>query len=369
MNCLKLASLYCFAAAVMIAAPAPAKNVILFIGDAGGIPTLHAASVYAYGDSQKLYIQSMPNLALSDTSAAKDWVTDSAAGMTAIVTGQKTDNGVLSEAPSAVAGQKGGPALKTVLEYAEEHGLSTGVISNMAITDATPAACYAHASSRRSTADIFGQLLDPRSGDGPDVVIGAGRKEVMTALNTDWPDLQNRLRNAKYAVLEGLDEPAPNAGRIAALFDTSEFDPAKAIQLAVGILSRNPKGYFLMFEWDMHTSKPKRGLERVIAMDNVIRQMAERTGGNTLLLFTADHSFDLRMRGGKKGDPILPEQDMPTDPAAKPKVRVEEGHTGEQVLVAAQGPGSERVHGFIRNTDLFSIMLSAYGWTPQKDSR
>jgi alkaline phosphatase len=78
------------------AAPRTAKNVILFIGDAGGIPTLHAASVYKYDHPQKLCIQTMPHLALMDTSAADVWVTDSAAGMSAIVTGQKTLNGVIS---------------------------------------------------------------------------------------------------------------------------------------------------------------------------------------------------------------------------------------------------------------------------------
>jgi len=32
------------------------------------------------------------------------------------------------------------------------------------------------------------------------------------------------------------------------------------------------------------------------------------------------------------------------------------------VVVAAQGPGARRVRGFIANTDLFRIMLAAYGW-------
>jgi alkaline phosphatase len=37
------------------------------------------------------------------------------------------------------------------------------------------------------------------------------------------------------------------------------------------------------------------------------------------------------------------------------------------VLIAAQGPGSEKVSGFMSNTDLFRVMLSAYGW--QADRR
>jgi alkaline phosphatase len=41
---------------------------------------------------------------------------------------------------------------------------------------------------------------------------------------------------------------------------------------------------------------------------------------------------------------------------------MDDGHTGEEVVVAAQGPGAGRVRGFIANTDLFHIMMAAYGW-------
>jgi alkaline phosphatase len=43
-------------------------------------------------------------------------------------------------------------------------------------------------------------------------------------------------------------------------------------------------------------------------------------------------------------------------------VRRDDDHTGEDVLVAAQGPGAERVRGLLSNTDLFQIMMAAYGW-------
>jgi 3-phytase len=94
---------------LIMAAPAPApaeraKNIILFLGDAAGIPTLNAASIYGYNKPRSLFLQSMPHIALSETSTASAWVTDSAAGMTAIVTGRKTHNGVISESASAVRG-------------------------------------------------------------------------------------------------------------------------------------------------------------------------------------------------------------------------------------------------------------------------
>ena len=69
-----------------------AKNVILFLGDGTGVATVHAASVLGHGKPQALYIHSMPHVGLSETSAASTWNTDSAAGMTAIVTGQKSSH-------------------------------------------------------------------------------------------------------------------------------------------------------------------------------------------------------------------------------------------------------------------------------------
>ena len=41
-----------------------------------------------------------------------------------------------------------------------------------------------------------------------------------------------------------------------------------------------------------------------------------------------------------------------------------EASAGPEVVVAAQGPGADQVHGFLPNTRLFDIMMSAYGWKP-----
>ena len=156
-----------------------AKNIVLFIGDGTGLPTLNAASLHGYGRPGALYIQRMPHLGLMDTSAASSWVTDSAAGMTAIVTGQKTHNGVISQGADAERGVKDGQPLKTILEYAEEHGLATGVITNSPVSDATPAACYAHSNDRAKQGEIFAQVLKPRFGDGVDIIIGPGRGAIL----------------------------------------------------------------------------------------------------------------------------------------------------------------------------------------------
>src|SRR5215475_8556593 len=174
------------AACLIAAVPAfsQARNVILFVGDGVGVSSLNAASIYGYGKPQALYLQKMPHVALADTSTAKEWVSDAAASATAWATGHKGRNGVISQSPSAEKGVKDGETLKTVLEYAEERGLSTGFISNddrTGVTAAIVAAFYAHSNNRQASGDIFLQMLNPRFGDGPDVVIGTGRRWISDA--------------------------------------------------------------------------------------------------------------------------------------------------------------------------------------------
>src|SRR3954467_6090240 len=101
-------------AGLSLVAQQRAKNIILFLGDAGGMSTLNAASIHGYREPRALYIQRMPHIGLSETSSTDSWVTDSAAGMTAIVTGRKTDNGVISQEPPS--GKEDGAPLKTILE-------------------------------------------------------------------------------------------------------------------------------------------------------------------------------------------------------------------------------------------------------------
>jgi len=137
--------------ATLVAQPQRAKNVILFVADAGGIPTLNAASIHGYGAARRLFVQQMPHIGLSDTSAAKEMVTDSAAAMTAMVTGQRTNNGILSQSATALRRQRDGEPLTTILEYAEARGLATGIVTNDSIAGATPGALYAKVNERDAT--------------------------------------------------------------------------------------------------------------------------------------------------------------------------------------------------------------------------
>lgn len=343
-----------------------AKNVILLLGDAGGVSTLNAASILGHGEPQQLFIQRMPHIGLSDTSTASDWVSDSAAGMTAIVTGVKTHNGVISQGPDAVRRQKDGTPLKTILEYAEEQGLSTGVVTNKTVTDATPAACYAHANDRKQYARIFQQLLAPRFGDGVDVLIGPGRQEVEQALRKEGMGIDTLLAKAgrkQYAAVEAIPGDAKQA---VAIFDTlGDFSLPQAVAKAVAILERNPNGYFLMVEGDMHTDDIEAGLKRALELDEIARSLNEQVSRDTLILYTADHSFGLSIHDGRRGDALLSADEAQaarTDPFQGKAVARVGTHTAEEVIVAAQGPGAARVRGYMPNTAIFHVMMDAFGW-------
>jgi len=345
-----------------------AKNVILFLGDAGGLSTLNAASIHGYKEPRALYLQRMPHIGLSETSSTDSWVTDSAAGMTAIVTGRKTANGVLSEAPVPQGSTEEGAPLKTILEYAEERGLSTGVISNVNMADATPAACYSHVSSRKKMGEIFAQIWHPRFGDGVDLVLGTGRKKILESTTELGIDMPKEIAASGRVFAETLDSIPNGARRVIALTDGENFDVETATSKAIEILSRNPKGFFLMVEWDLHPTKPERCLDTAIKMDRLVQKTAKAMASNTLVMFTADHSFDFRVLNGKKGEDVR----LPSAPNVKNGAQTEEkvavavgtSHTAEEVLIAAEGPGSQKIAGFMSNTDLFHVMMSAYGWQP-----
>jgi len=363
-----------FLVPVALSADSRARNVILFLADAGGTSTIAAASLHGYSAPRRLFVQRMPNIGLSETSTASQLVTDSAAGMTAIVTGQRTHSGVIGQSSSAVRGKLDGEPLKTILEYAEERGLSTGLITDDSVAGATPASLYAKANNRSLTAVIFKQIFTPRFGDGPDVVIGAGRGAIAKALEAEGIALDAFAREKGRPLLSSLSELTPATTRAIVLLESGEYDQAAAVESAIRILSKNKKGYFLMVEADAHTTRMKRGLDRLIALDRVIERTAKLVRSDTLLLFTADHSFDFRIRGGTFGKPILEgleaaEKEAAAAPGATsnppiriPALRVENGHTGEEVLVAAQGPGAQRVRGYMANTDIFGVMMAAYGW-------
>ncbi|MBF6603515.1 MAG: alkaline phosphatase [Sphingorhabdus sp.] len=345
-----------------------AKNVILFVADAGGVSVIHAASVLGYGAPLKLNIQQWPHLGLNETSPVDKYVSDSANGMSSIMTGVKTRNGVISQSADAERRKKDGAPTKTLLEYAEERGLMTAVISTQSIADATPAATYAHSNDRGKWGEIFPQAFSPRYGDGVDVMFGAGRKKIgeqLSAQGTSFDKLSKKHKRPIYSQL--AEVPASNARPVVV---GDDMDVHAATLKALDLLEQSPNGYFMAVEWDAHTDDALEGLQNVVNFDKLIAEVQKRVNlDETLLLFTADHSFGLQVDGGARGQDLMEGYGdwkalkKDDDIVRLKNVLVNRTHTAEEVPALAIGAGADQVRGYFPNTYLFDVMMKAYGWT------
>ncbi len=143
---------------------AKAKSVVLLIGDGMGPEQVRAASIKLHGSEGKLVMQSAPVSGSLRTRSMDSDVTDSAAAGTALATGRKTNNGVISMSA-------GGTRLKTILEVCRDAGKATGLVATSTITHATPAAFGSHVENRSSEDDIAAQLIQTRV----NVLFGGGK--------------------------------------------------------------------------------------------------------------------------------------------------------------------------------------------------
>ena len=175
-----------------------AKNVILFVGDGMGISTITAARILEGqrngnpGEENYLSFEKFPHTALIKTYNVDAQVADSAGTATALNTGVKTRIGVINTGPEQVQSTCKDLAENTltpIAVYAEQAGMSTGVVTTTRLTHATPAAVYAVSPMRNWEADgdlpaegtegcvdIAQQILGNLGGDGLEVALGGGRR-------------------------------------------------------------------------------------------------------------------------------------------------------------------------------------------------
>ena len=90
------------------------KYIILMIADGMGMADVVAARIYKNGvEPQLLDFERLENLGYASTFSKNSLITDSAAAGTALATGYKTNNGVISQTPE-------GTPVKSLMEAAEE---------------------------------------------------------------------------------------------------------------------------------------------------------------------------------------------------------------------------------------------------------
>jgi len=285
--------------------PAAPKNIILLIGDGMGPAEVSLGRLV--DPDQKLFIDGMdPQPGAMTTNNVYGEVTDSAAAATALATGQKTYNGAISV-------DVNNNPLETAWERAELKGKSTGILSSVFLTDATPGVWTAHTADRSDYTAIA--MAEARR--GVEVLLGAGEHYFLPngADGTGGVDLVAEMQASGYELVRKDSEllAAPAAlGKLVGFFGgagtmtyslnrpikegLTEPTLAQMTSKAIEVLNRDSDGFFLVVEgggidWLGHKLDAAGVAADVAAFDaatNVAWQFA-KTSGNTLVIATADH--------------------------------------------------------------------------------
>ncbi len=323
------------------------KNVILFIGDGMGLAQVFAAQTANLG---ALNITNLPVSGFSMTQSANDYITDSAAGGTALACGKKTNNG-------AIGIDEHGNALKSLVHLSENKGLSTGIVCTCALTHATPASFVTHQKSRKMYEPIAEDFLDTDI----DVFIGGGSNYFMK--RKDGKNLVDSLKTRKYDVVYNIhDIQTSRADKLVGLLDTVHLPRAehrndmlsKSVTKAIKILKYNKTGFFMMVEgsqidWGGHANDTHYIVNETLDMDKAVGEALEfaMRDGNTLIIVTADH---------ETGGMALMKGDSATGKIEAAYTR--DDHTGSPVPVFAYGPGAELFTGMYQNTEIFNKIVN-----------
>lgn len=311
-------------------APAHARNVILFVADAGA--------------------------------------------MTAMMTGAATRETSIGVDASLARGQcDPSPAhrLASVVEQAKDAGLAAGVVTTARITLPVPASAYAHISDRdwevdsrmpeaalaAGCRDIARQLIEFDHHGGLDVALGGGRLAFMPAYQADpaqperhgvrgdGVDLIARWRSRNppgryvWTGPQLADAAAHDTGPLLGLFAPDGMapgDPAAADQpsltdmtlAAIAVLAKRPGGYVLVVHEGGIREARYRGdaaeaLRRTNALSDAAAAAAKAATGDTLIVVAADRAGD--------------------------------------APVYAHGPGAQRLHAPLEPAALYGTLRDALG--------
>lgn len=332
-----------------------AKNVIVMISDGCGYNQIAAADYYQYGKAGTQIYENFPvKLGMSTYSVGSynsksawenfnyvnNGPTDSAAAATAMSTGVKTYD-------SAIGVDFYGVPKKHISEYFEEQGKSTGVVTSVEFSHATPAGFVAHNVDRNNYEALANEMI---LSSKTDVIMGAGNPlyddngkaaakpsyKYVGGENT-W----NELVNGTLPVADADGDKIPNpwtliqtkeefqklqkgttpkrvigvpqvhstlqqnrggdqkADAYKVAFNQNVPSLAEMATGALNVLDNNKNGFFLMIEggaidWAGHANQSGRLIEEEVdfnkAVEAVNQWVTENSNwGETLLIVTGDH--------------------------------------------------------------------------------
>ncbi|MDU2241435.1 MAG: alkaline phosphatase [Paenibacillus sp.] len=384
-----------------VAASSQTKNVILFVGDGMGNAARNAIRLATVGEKGKLAMDDMPYAGLVHTSSTSA-VTDSAASATAYASGVKTYNG-------AIGMDANKKPVKTIMEYAKQAGLSTGVVTTSQVTDATGAAFGAHVENRSAQSDIALQFLtkskvDVLLGGGEDFWFPAGNPGAFQDEPAEDPsekskgtqgNLVDKAKQLGYTYVNNKEDlQKAKGGKLLGLFANEEmfqqreegdgdiYNPVVSLpdmtKKAIDTLSKNKKGFFLMVEEEAtdemaHENNAALTIKAGQQLDKAVQVAKDfaKKNPDTLVLVLADHetgglSIESVDAEDESGDAISKEDGPFAIAGSKEQFIVDwttSGHTAVDIPVTAMGKNANLFTGVFENTEIFTKMMKALGLT------
>jgi len=338
----------------------PPKNIIIMIGDGMGVNYVTASVLSLKNDPFRRFTTT----GFSVTCSADALVTDSAAGATAIATGYRTNNHVISVHPET------GESLLTILELAERLNKSTGVVVTSSVTHATPGGFVAHASDRSMELEIAEQFTNLDL----EVVIGGGTKFFVPKSSggdrTDGKNLIDKLTKQGYHFFDTykkLIETKPS-GKFYGLFEANgllkaserDYSLSDMVKTALDNLVKDEDGFVLLVEgsqidWAGHQNDEDYLISEMKDFNDAINSVLDFAAqdGETLVVVTADH---------ETGGMGIVDGDVD---GCNTDIRfLNKGHTAAMVGIFAKGVNEKEFSGIMDNyiigRKLFNMIDSSY---------
>lgn len=406
------------------------KNVIMVVGDGMG-PAYTTAYRYFADDKNTLDVEQtvfdrmLVGMASTYPARISGYVTDSAAGATALATGVKSYNG-------AIAVNVDKKPVSTVLEWAKEQGMKTGVAVTSQINHATPAGYSAHNESRKNYDQIADSYFDEKINDHfvLDVMLGGGWDYFIR----DDRNLVAEFKKAGYQYVDNIADlkTANSKQPLLGLFaeqglnwalDMPPKQRLKTLTQAAVEHLENDQGFFLLVEasqidWAGHSNDVGAAMSEMQDLAQTMTWLEQYVDAHpdTLLVLTADHStggftigankiyrwepqwldnlqaspyaiakqlmsaekksalaaellgFSLNEEEKSKIEAIDTQDEEIAYQTVKTLLDVRTntgwttgGHTGVDVPVFAKGPGSEMFRGMLNNTQVADNIFSLLG--------
>ncbi len=315
------------------------RNVIFLIGDGMGLSQITAAAYANCG----LTLMNFNYIGLQRNNALGAFTTDSAAGGSALATGERHANRHISMTEE-------GEAVPSLSDWFRGKGLPVGVVTLGNAVDATPTAFYGHSVERDNADELTRCLLDTPV----DLLCGSGIRQFTE--RGDGIDLIGEL-SKNYRFVRSIDEINAAEGRVVCIDERMDEAAeesnlgllAEATRAAIDKLrERGDKGFFLMVEgakidYAGHSRCLPGSVIEMLSFDLAVAEALKFAdeNGQTLVVVTADHETGglVLLDGDEQSGRIM-------------GVYTTDDHTPAMLPVFAYGPGADRFCGTYLNTEI-----------------